>query len=274
MSTQVRQITPRQVTAEEIAAFNEQGWVKLDSLISEDDAAILLARLKEKMGEEGLEGEHPVNQGQTVRWRVYAPLSVELETGALRDELFNSLSHSRELGQLGEAFLGTKSRFWVDQALVKPPAGIDGSGETAWHIDIGDKADSPFDPGHQVNVWIALAEVTPEHGAMRFVSPDKATQEVQDLVANALVEESYAELERLGIVSPTLHLRPGDATVHGGSTFHSAPPNRTETPRWAYFVSLFPADTRYSGHPFWPMVGVEGCEVGRRFPDARFPVLD
>jgi hypothetical protein len=273
MSTQLQRITPRQVTEDELAFFKEHGWGRLDQLISEEDAGALLARLKEKMGEQGLDGEHPDGRATTDRWRVYAPLSVELETGAVRDELYHAFSHSRELGRLGEAYLGGKVRYWIDQALVKPPTGNDGSGETGWHKDILDKQSSPFDPASQINIWVALAEVTLEHGAMRFVPPDKVTQEVTDLTADRPVEESLPELERLGVVSPPLHLRAGDATVHAGATFHCAPPNRTDTPRWAYFISLFPAESRYSGIPYWPLVGVADVEAGKPFPDFRFPVL-
>jgi ectoine hydroxylase-related dioxygenase (phytanoyl-CoA dioxygenase family) len=121
-------------------------------------------------------------------------------------------------------------------------------------------------------MWIALAEVTPEHGAMRFISPQDATPEVQDAIAGRPVEETYPELEQQGILSPPLHLQPGDATVHASRTFHSAPPNRMSTPRWAYFVSVFPAVARYSGTPYWPMEGVD-VEPGAAFPDHRFPVL-
>jgi hypothetical protein len=273
MTTSLSRIEARDVTPEEVAFFEENGWVKLDQLIPEAAATSLLERLKEHMGAEGGHGEHPENKGQTVRWKVFAPLSVELETGVVRDNLFHSFSHSPSLGRVGKALLGSEARFWVDQALVKQPQGRDGSGATDWHIDIGDRDDSPFVPGHQVNIWIALAEVTPEHGAMRFVAPKDLTDDVKQLVAGRPVEETFADLEQRGILSPPLHLRPGDATVHGGGTFHAAPANLTDTPRWAYFVSLFPKGARYSGNPFWPMVGVENVQVGEEFPDHRFPVL-
>jgi Phytanoyl-CoA dioxygenase (PhyH) len=272
MSLDMRSVVPRQITASEIEFFGAHGWVHLPGLISEDDAALLLERLKGHMGEDAGHGEHPVNNGTTVRWRVFAPLSVVLETGEVRDELFHSFSHSRELGDVGTAFLGTRPRFWVDQSLVKRAAG-EGSDETMWHIDIGDRENSPFVPGHQVNIWVALAEVTPEHGAMRFVAPQDVTDEVQELVKDRPVEDSYSDLEARGILSPSLHLTPGDATVHGGATFHSAPANKAGSPRWAYFVSLFPTDAEYSGHPFWPMVGVEHVEVGKTFPRHRFREL-
>jgi hypothetical protein len=273
MTSQLERIAPRPVTSEELAFFDEHGWVKLEQLIPAQQAGVLLERHKEKMGEHGLDGEHPDGDATTARWRVFAPLSVDKVTGAVRDDLYHSFSHSPELGRVGEAFLGGPVRYWIDQALVKAPAGEAGSGETSWHIDIGDKGTSPFDPPAQINIWIALADVTAEHGSMRFVSPKDLTDEIKQSVEGRPVEETIPELERLGIVSERLDLRPGDATVHAGLTFHSAPPNRTSSARWGYFVSLVPAGTRYSGVPYWPMVDVADVEVGKPFPDFRFPVL-
>ena len=68
-------------------------------------------------------------------------------------------------------------------------------------------------------------------------------------------------------------MRPGDATIHGSRTLHSALPNSTQDARWVYTCSLFPADATYTGNPWWPIVGVKGVEVGKLFPDHRFPVL-
>jgi hypothetical protein len=211
MTSQLERIAPRPVTSEELAFFDEHGWVKLEQLIPAQQAGVLLERLKEKMGEHGLDGEHPDGDATTARWRVFAPLSVDKVTGAVRDDLYHSFSHSPELGRVGEAFLGGPVRYWIDQALVKAPAGEAGSGETSWHIDIGDKGTSPFDPPAQINICMALADVTAEHGSMRFVSPKDLTDEIKQSVEGRPVEETIPELERLGIVSERLDLRPGDA---------------------------------------------------------------
>jgi hypothetical protein len=267
-------VSPRSITDREIAFFEANGWLKIESLIARRDAELLLARLKELMGDDAMTGQHPERaDGLEDRWRVFASLAVDLTSGAVRDELFHSISHSHQLGAIGSSLLGESVRFWVDQSLVKMPHGVAGSSETSWHADTGARDDTPFRPARQVNVWIALSEVTPEHGAMRFIPPRYVTDEIHAICSDTPVEETYGQLEELGVLSPPLHLMPGDATVHGASTFHSAPPNRTATPRWAYFVSMFPADAVYTGHPVWPMVGVPDVLEGERFPDARFPVL-
>jgi len=47
-------------------------------------------------------------------------------------------------------------------------------------------------------------------------------------------------------ISPPLHLRPGDATIHDLSLVHSAPENATDDVRWVYAIAVFPADALYT----------------------------
>ena len=116
-------------------------------------------------------------------------------------------------------------------------------------------------------------ESTPELGSLRFIAPKDTDDEVRALIKERGVEGSYPELERRGILSPALHMKAGDATVHGSATMHSAPPNKTDRVRWAYIVSVFPAQTKFTGNHFWPSEGVEGVTKGEAFPDHRYPVL-
>ena len=72
--------------------------------------------------------------------------------------------------------------------------------------------------------------------------------------------------------SPPLHLHAGDATVHCAMTPHRAPANETSAPRWVYSVSVFPADTLYTGAPQAFTDGL-GLAVNEPFDHPRFPLL-
>jgi hypothetical protein len=280
----MERVVPREVTAEEIRRFQEDGWVKLDQLITEAEAAELYARVIEKMGTQGTTTAHPLGgdgDGSHVQpyFHYFAPLSIDVVTGEVADEVFHGFSHSPELGRLGMSLSGEPIRFWIDEALLKMPAtSATGSAATEWHSEAsaitGTLANSPFDPAHgQLQVWIALKPVTPEVGALRFVAPRDIDAEVQEIVATNDLPTSYAKLEEKGVISAPLHLRAGDATVHGSATLHSAPQNVSETPRWVYLISVIPATMRFSGKVFWPCDGVEGVVVGEPFPEHRFPTL-
>jgi Phytanoyl-CoA dioxygenase (PhyH) len=277
VSTSTSKVVPRAVTEPEQQFFAENGWVKLDGFLTEADAVILREQLQARMGNDGASASHPAGDsrgnGYESSWNTFAPVSIDNHSGESVDDLFYNFSHSPEMGAAGAALLGGPVRYWIDQSLVKMPAGVNGSGETMWHSDIGGVDSSPFSLGKQVQVWMALVDVTPELGSLRFVAPKDTTDEVRALIKELGVEGSYPELERRGILSPALTMKAGDATIHGSATIHSAPPNKTDRIRWAYITSMFPAQTTFTGKHFWPSEGVDGVVEGQEFPDHRYPVL-
>jgi hypothetical protein len=274
MAVVEKTIVPRDVTDGEVAHFHEHGWVKLDQLISEADAGVLLERLKAYMGEDASRTSRPGDGGgQLPGFHIWTPLSVAHRTGNVADELFYGFSHSAEMGRLGRKMLGGSVRYWINNSLVKMPAGQSGSAATGWHQDIGAVAHSPYDPPIQLNCWLSLAHNTPESGTMRFVSGKDVTDEVREIVDNNTVEESLPLFEALGIVSEPVTMRPGDASCHRADTLHGAPANTTSQPRWAHDQTMMPADTRFSGTHFFISRNVAGVEPGKRFPDHRFPII-
>jgi hypothetical protein len=281
MATATSNIIPREITDDEAAFFKENGWVLFHQLISSDDAGVLLSRLQEIMGTDAAGAAHPTapDNPQTAipYFHTWEPLAVDIATGSSVDDLFYTISHAPSLGRLGSKLSGGPVRYWIDGALVKMPATDQtGAGPTNWHADVGAVETSPFDPPQgQMQLWVALRDMTPEHGTMRFVSPQNATDEVVAILREHATdpEASYPLLEEMGVISEPLSMRAGDATIHASATWHSAPINRSAAPRWNYMCSLFPAGARYSGVSHFAMEKVAGMEPGDAFPDVRFPVL-
>jgi hypothetical protein len=266
--------TPRAVTDDEVAFFQENAWVHLPQLISGKQAAAALAHLQQIIGTQAERAQHPErSDGYEKSWNSYAPLSIDNKTGKPVDDVFYAFSHGREIGEVGARLLGSAVRYWIDQTLVKMPAGSNGSDFTYWHRDVGSWDTTPFDPPDQCIIWIALGEITPARGSMRFIAPRFQDDAVWEVVNEHSVVDSYPIFEEMGVISPPLHLKPGDATVHRAVAMHSAPPNTTEIPRWSYLVGVIPAHARFTGNPFWAVNGVEGIEAGSLFPEHRYPVL-
>lgn len=267
----------RELTDEEVAEYQALGWVKLRSFISPGTAERLFERLTDIMGISAENAAHPGEGrggGKEDRWHTYAPLSVDAATGKNVDDIFYAVSHSPELGARLRQLSGMDVRYGVDQSLVKRPKGQSGSGSTYWHQDAGAENNSPFEPSFgQMQIWIALRKVTPAHGTMRFVSPDKISEKVWKIVRENSVEESYPLLEAEGVISEPYTLEIGDATIHGSEAMHWAPPNMEQEPRWAYVISVFPADRRWTGNYWWVSEKADGMVAGELFPDARFPIL-
>jgi ectoine hydroxylase-related dioxygenase (phytanoyl-CoA dioxygenase family) len=256
------------VTPDQAAFYREHGWVHLPGLISVELAGQLLALLRERMegGESRLleRDGHPRSDRLDAMWRTYELPSRDLES-------LGRFARSPQMASVAQALIGHHRgvRFWKDEVFLKLPT-AEGGTETSWHQD---SPYYPIDRFGSLTVWIALAEIRPEAGSLRFRS---RSHRLGNLGRSFLDDEDpldYAttELEALD-VSPPLHLMPGDATVHNLATVHRAPANRSHSPRWAYTCGYLPADARYTGAPHRFTDGL-GLEVGKRFDHDRFPLL-
>jgi hypothetical protein len=199
-----------------------------------------------------------------------------LDIGAWRDrhypgrdgyEPFHSLTFDQALGADLQRLLGRNAsiRYFSDMLAVKMPESTGGLA-TSWHQDL---RTVPHDRAGQMNVWIALDDVPPERGSLRFLTGshrEGAAGLVRDL------KPERPDLWEKYPLSEPLHLEPGDATIHHCYTVHGAPSNATDEPRWAYVITYFPGDVRYTGLPHHSHDGL-GLTIGERVDDPKFPVV-
>jgi hypothetical protein len=250
----------RAVTDGEVRSFDEQGWVLLPGLVAPERCREMLERGMPRFDGlmSGDERSFPTQQARLEHMRA-ATASGEgtvvdnekwLEwRGPVRsaaDPAFSRVALAPAMGRAAQRLLGRDRpvRILHDLFACKLPDRI--STPTGWHQDA---PNFPLDR-NVLTVWIALDEITPEQGPVRFRSGShrrgllgrNPPERDRDLL------DEYPELERLP-VSPAHHMQPGDCTVHHGLTLHGAGANETSRPRWSYFVSYFPGDARYSGAP-------------------------
>ena len=125
-----------------------------------------------------------------------------------------------------------------------------------------------------VMLWLALAQVTPAMGSLRFIDRgNKAAGmgryshvEDQDMV------DAYPALEAYCGVSPPMTLNAGDATLHDALTPHSALPNLTDKTRWGLALTYFPAETLYTGAPHRSFDNLE-LTINEPFDHPAFPIV-
>jgi hypothetical protein len=159
-------------------------------------------------------------------------------------------------------------RYSSDIVACKMPAGQPGSDATAWHQDI---ASLPFDRAGGLAFWVALNDIPPQRGAMRFFSGSQREGCLgRTRVQGKGVDEYYPELAERYERSPELSLKAGDATAHSSYVAHGAPVNSTDEPRWGYIIAYFPGDALYTGAPNHNFDGI-GLEVNGSFDHPRFP---
>jgi hypothetical protein len=276
----------REVTDAEVDFYVEHGWVKLDGFLSTGLTEELMAvgqriiaeaeRLVERTSGGRISGEVSEPSGL---WRAQS-FPQFLKAHSINLEPFRSLKLSKSIGRASQRLMNTKRltddevgvRLLGDHLIYKPARGEAESGPTPFHQEtfgglmIG-----------QLGWWIALDEVTPEQGAMRYLTGCHREGRLMVDLADASgrdPEDGYGYLERYPKLtdlydwSPPLHYRPGDATVHHEFMLHGAPENATTKARWSLNLDYCPANAvapRGAGDGLHPAL-LEAGELERRRP--------
>ena len=147
-------------------------------------------------------------------------------------------------------------------------------------------ADSPawgVDRVGQLVFWVALDEVTPEMGAMRFLTGShregplglgapvggEANDPLIDLAQSPMLVR-YPKLLELFPLSPPFHYQPGDVTVHTGFMVHGSPSNKSDRQRWHWQVGYCAADTQFPNGGVRPE---DGCPRATLSDNDKYPIV-
>ncbi|MBO3745699.1 phytanoyl-CoA dioxygenase family protein [Streptosporangiaceae bacterium NEAU-GS5] len=249
----------RDVTEHEVAFFNENGWVRLPGLVGPGEVATLRERAEGHLAERSRARKTLVDQafGQS---RDVAEV----------DDAFRALAFAPSMGRAATRLLrGVRGvRIQVTNLLIKEPGG--GHGATEFHQDF---PWMPMDRSAMLTIWLALADVPADMGALRFYNGSHRfgilgrsfTRDGDDQLSQ---HPWIKELE----LSPPLDLAAGDATVHHALTVHGAPANRRDQARLSFTVTYFDADALYTGTPYRQTDDL-GLAVNQPFDHPKFPVV-
>ncbi|MFD1938108.1 MULTISPECIES: phytanoyl-CoA dioxygenase family protein [Nonomuraea] len=249
----------RATTDDEVAFFQANGWVRLARLVDPATVADLRERALARLGE---------------RSRARATL-VDRAFGQSRDiaredERFGELT-ARLAPAAVRLLTGVAAvRMQVTNLLVKEAGHAGEHGATPFHQDF---PWMPMDRSAMLTVWLALAHVPADMGALRFYNGSHRHGLLGRSFTTAGDDQltQHPWLKELEL-SPPLDLAAGDATVHHALTVHGAPANRHDSPRLSFTVTYFDADTLYTGMPYGQTDGL-GLEVNKPFDHPRFPCL-
>lgn len=257
----------RAATDAEISHYYANGWVKMDRLISPELAAEMLVRAKKEILEGGVDNKRSHERNV---WRDVYNMG--------RDEMvepFASLNRSPDIGRNAQRFMrrNVPIGFHADMLAVKMPSGDASSRVTGYHQDF---PNFPLDRAGLLTFWIALEDMTPDMGVMRFFSGShhegplgKRNLEVDE---RGLLDH-YPFVEEIHPLSPPLSLKAGDCTVHSSLVIHGAPANTTNRPRWTYIMSYYPCDARWTGAPHHIFNAEAGLKVLEPIVSPQFPII-
>ncbi len=257
----------RAVTPEEIVHYRQHGWVKLERFVPLEQVDALRAMAKGLMGEDGARNPPPK------AFSYFNPLTMR----GLDDPLLRPVID--HVGRGARALMARRVpvgiRYFTDYFAVKLPQGSladhGGAGSSDWHQDY---AASASDRSGGMVFWMALTDMPPQLGTMRFLSGSHrygvmghyATYGKGNLL------DSYPELLDDCSDSGQLAYGAGDVTVHSNMCVHGAGANLTQDPRWTYIVIVNPADACWTGGPA-DAFDTTGLTLHREMDDGRFPLI-
>lgn len=258
----------RNVTSEEVAHYQEFGWVKLKKFVQPEIIQVLLNTARQKMGDDGdSNAAYGLNQPY-----FNAEYCGGLQHPTLRPFL-------EDMGKGAKALMRRRAdvgvKYFSDFFAPKLPSSKQtknaGNGPTAFHQDF---ITFGVDRSGGMTFWIPLEAYGPDAGTMSFISRSHRLGVMGSYHTYGDgndVRDVYPELNELEMSEPMVY-ELGDITVHSHLTVHGAGKNMMDRPRWAYIFLAQPADICWNGAPseaFDPT----GMTLNQRFDDERFPVI-
>src|SRR5450432_773622 len=210
--------TPFPVPAEQIARYNENGYVKLKNILS----AALLGHYRQAISSRVAElsaDVAPMEQRSTYGKAFLQIMNLWTQSSAVKEFVFG-----KRLARIAAELIGASGvRIYHDQALYKEAGG----GITPWHAD---QYYWPVSSDKMTTAWVPLQDTPQEMGPVAFCEKSHRFQIGRDLEISGDSELTLKEaLNAFRMEDSTFAL--GDVSFHAGWTFHRAGANSTTRPR-------------------------------------------
>jgi 2-oxoglutarate-dependent dioxygenase len=202
-------VQPLQLSRGEIKFYENEGFLLIPGLISEDTARELNGEVMEIMRIIGLKTQ------KLLQSREY------LENSGL-----HRLVDSRNLLSIASQLMGGPSRLYLPFTAVK------GSGGGRFHFH-QDNNYTRFD-GPGINLWFALEPMSPENGCLQVVPRSHLGGTLSSIVSGDGDGHQKVTFEPEDFLP--VRMRPGDCIAFTRLTIHGSGPNSTPNPRVAYAV--------------------------------------
>jgi hypothetical protein len=266
----------RYVTPDEVAHYQEFGWVKLKAFVRADLVELILKTALQRMGEDADSNAVIDVIGPGVEKKI-AYFNAEYGGGLENPPVRSLIEH---VGKSGQALMsrsrpeGVKyfSDFYAPKLPSSKQAKHGGNGPTSFHQDF---INFSVDRSGGMTFWLALEDYGPEFGTMSFVNGShrlgvlgnyRTYRKGEDLL------DIYPNLRKEQTLSEQMSYAAGDVTVHSHMTVHGAGSNLTNRPRWAYLMLVQPADACWTGAPAEAFDSA-GMKINEPLPEDRFPTL-
>jgi ectoine hydroxylase-related dioxygenase (phytanoyl-CoA dioxygenase family) len=228
--------TDRQITEDEHAFFEDQGFVKLRNAIDPEQLEYFGPRITEQVIQQNTQ-HLPLSERDT-----YGKAFLQVTNLWQHDPEVSAFVHSPDLARLAAELLGVESvRLYHDQALYKEPSG----GITPLHAD---QYYWPLATDRCCTVWIPLQDTGPEMGPLTLYGRSHRYQEKdRDQPISDRSQQRLNEIvSEQGFPKDDSPFRLGDVSYHLGRIIHGAGPNLSTEPRRIMTIIYMDAEQHIS----------------------------
>jgi len=221
------------LTAEQIARFRRDGFIKLKSVLKPETLAHFGAEITRLTIELNTE-QRPIEERST-----YDKAFLQVMNLWEQSPLVGRFVMGRRLGRIAAGLLEVDGvRLYHDQSLYKEPGG----GITPAHAD---QYYWPLASDRTVTAWIPLQPVPPVMGPLGFYARSQSVEFGRDLgIGDESEDRISANMARHGFEFASGAFDLGEVSFHLGWTFHKAGANTSDRPRSVMTVIYMDAAMR------------------------------
>ena len=216
---------PKTLTAEQIAGYNKNGYVKPLDVYSEEEIAGIRRYFDDL-----------VNKTIAAGGNSYSISTAHMKHGAVYDILTHPAIVDYVADLLGEDVVA-----WGSHFFCKMPG--DGK-DVAWHQDA---SYWPLSPSNAVTVWLAIDDADLENGCMKFIAGSQhsghLTYRKSDPGDHSVLDQVVDNAEQYGPVVID-DLKAGQVSIHNDLLLHGSDANNSTRRRCGLTLRYAAADVR------------------------------
>jgi len=259
------------LTAEQVVAYERDGFTAPIDVLTPDEAGELGARLEDLRNRVGEISEHLYEVEAS--WSEDPDNVVFHFLGAwMVDALFHDLVFHPAITVPSAQLLGVDAlRFWHDQVFYKPPRH---PGVVPWHQDYSYWQRTG--PARHITVNLVLDDTGLENGCLHFVPGSHRWPLLPAVAFNAPMDALKADVppELLPRFEPVaVPLRAGQASIHHSHTVHGSGGNGSDRPRRAVVINTMDARTRVVDGSTPLLKGIPRLPEGAVVEGDHFPIV-